>query len=253
MLSIFVCEDNPEHLDYITECINEHLFKEDMPVEVVCSTNSPADVLEYLQNNNVAGLYFLDLDLGEKQINGIKLAEEVRKYDPRGFVVFITADAESHVLTFKFHVEAMDYIVKNDPNLDARILECLQNAYAKFMAKATPLQDNFVFKLRRGSEERIISIDCSKILYMEASPEHNIAVYTNESKHEFRGNLSKVQKNLNKSFFRCHRSYIVNIKKIIAIDTKLLLIKLENGVDISIASGNIKKVKKLIDASCTAS
>jgi len=255
MLSIFVCEDDPAHLKHITECVKKYIMMEGLAMEVVCSTASPADILDYLKNNQVAGLYFLDLDLG-CDMNGIQLAEAIRTYDPRGFIIFITADADSHILTFEYKIEAMDYIVKGALNLDARICECIRNADEKYTSKSTPLQENFVFKLSKDTQhgvqlpkDSVVSIECSKILYMETSPDtpHNIVVYTENSRHEFRGKLSQAQKELNESFFRCHRSFIVNIRKITAIDAALLKIHLVNGGTVDIAAKYVKKVRSLME------
>jgi hypothetical protein len=57
----------------------------------------------------------------------------------------------------------MDYIVKDASDLKTRICECLRNAYDKYTAKCTPLQNNFVLK---KSRDEIISIDSSQILIL---------------------------------------------------------------------------------------
>ena len=94
-------------------------------------TTSPYDILDYVSENEVTGLYFLDLDLG-CDINGIELAKTIRARDSRGFIMFVTADAESHVLTFQYMVEAMHYIVKGDDAFGDCICECLTNAQVRF-------------------------------------------------------------------------------------------------------------------------
>jgi two-component system response regulator AgrA len=180
-----------------------------------------------------------------KEMNGITLAESIRAYDPRGFIVFITADADSLMLTFKYKLEAMDYIVKDVSCLKTRIRECLYNAFEKYTTKDTPLQNNFVFKL---SKDEIISLDSSKILYFESSPStpHNVIVYTENSRYQFREKLTHIEKELNASFFRCHRSFIVNIEKIARLDTALLKLQLKNGTSIDIAAKYIKKAKEFM-------
>ena len=214
MLSIFICEDDVRYREQITEFIGNYIDMENLSMKVVCSTASPDDVLDYLSENKAAGLYFLDLDLGH-EINGIGLAQKIRALDPRGFIVFITSDAESHVLTFNYKVEAMDYIVKNDFNLKDRICECIRDAEAKFTAKATPLQDTFVFKGVNDFKDRLEAVELSKILYFETNPNtHNIFLYTETSRHEFRGSLNKIVKDLDTRFIRCHRAIIVNADKI---------------------------------------
>jgi len=231
--------------------IKNYILIESLPMEVVCATASPYEILDYLAENRVAGLYFLDVDL-QCEMDGIRLAESIRKYDPRGFIVFITADAESLTLTFKYRVEAMDYIVKGDLVIKDRICKCINDAYAKYTSKVTPLQDTFVYKLSRDADKlskgSTVAVERSEILYFEANPDrpHNLVIYTENGKHEFRCKLSHAEKGLDKRFFRCHRSFIVNTTKIITIDETNLKLQFVNGDEIDIAAKHVKKVKDLM-------
>jgi len=223
MLSIFICEDQPEELESTTTFIENYISMENLGMEVVCAATSPHEILDYISESKVAGLYFLDVDL-QCEMDGIQLAEAIRKYDPRGFIVFITADAKSLTLTFKYRVEAMDYIVKGDAYIKERISKCINDANAKYISKSTPLQDTFVYKLsgntNKLSKGSVVSVDRSKILFLEVNQArpHSLIIYSENSKHEFRGKLSHAQKELDERFFRCHRAFIVNTTKITAID-----------------------------------
>jgi two-component system response regulator AgrA len=242
-------------LGRIRRVVENFITIEQLAMSVICATVSADELLSRLESKEkVAGLYFLDLDLG-CDINGIKLAERIREYDPRGFIVFITADGESYKLTFELKVEAMDYIVKGDSNLEARICECICNAHAKLTAKATPLQDNFVFKLSQDTnglkgtfklaKDSVVSIDSTKIMFFETSVDtkHTVIVYTAEGRLEFRGSLSQIEKEMDKTrFFRCQRNLIINLEKVIAVDIVQMLITFENGLSTDIA---IKQVGKL--------
>ena len=250
MLSVFICEDDPKYLKSITKCVSNYIMMEELDMKIKYSTTSPIGLLNYLDENKQAGLYFLDIDLSCK-INGIKLADNIRKHDPRGFIVFITADAESHMLTFQYKIEAMDYIVKGDKNLKTRIGECIHSAYSKYTSKVTnPLQNNLVFDLPRG---HTLAVEAAKILYITTDPSkpHNIILYTNDSKHQFRGTLTQTEKMIAKShssesFIRCHRSHIVNVKKLVALDTENLKITLVDDVNLDVADKYVRKVKTVM-------
>lgn len=56
-------------------------------------------------------MLFLDIQL-EADINGIKLASEIRKHDPVGNIIFVTSHSELTYLTFVYKVAAMDFILK---------------------------------------------------------------------------------------------------------------------------------------------
>ena len=236
MISIFICEDDTRYREQITEFISNYILMENMTMQVVCSTALPNDILDYISKNKVAGLYFLDLDLG-LDVNGIELAKKIREHDPRGFVVFITSDAESHALTFTYKVEALDYIVKGDLNIKERICECIRDAEAKFITQSTPLQDTFVFKRMNDYKGRLEAIYHSKILYFEKNlGTQNIFLYTETERYEFRGSLSQIEKELDKRFVRCHRAIIVNTEKIASYDRaerKIQFIGIDKQLDVA--------------------
>lgn len=97
MINVFVCEDNKEQREKFTKAIEDIIMIENFDMEMTLSTENPKGVIDYLKNNDVSGLYFLDVDL-KSDINGIKLAEIIREYDPRGFIVFVTTHAEMSYL-----------------------------------------------------------------------------------------------------------------------------------------------------------
>jgi len=228
-------------------------------MKVVCATTSPDDVLDYLSNNDsCSGLYFLDLDLG-CDINGIGLAEKIRVHDPWGSIIFITIDGDSHKLTFEYKIEAMDYIVKNDLNVESRICKCLQNANSKFTSKEATLLDKFVVKINRDatgfmgstklSKDCIISLDSRKIMYFETSVEikNSVIVYTSDGNFEFRGSLTQIEKQLDKTrFYRCQRNIIVNLENIVAVDAVRLTSLFANGMVIPISPKQIHKLSSRV-------
>ncbi|MCL1988584.1 MAG: LytTR family DNA-binding domain-containing protein [Firmicutes bacterium] len=252
MLKIFICEDNTEHLHNIQKHIDNYILIEDLDMEIAYVGTSPQQLLQYFddcerKSEKVTGLYFLDIDLN-CDIDGISLADKIRQHDPRGFIVFVTADAKSHLLTFEYKIEAMDYIVKGEDNFNVRIRECVKNAHSRYNSKIiNALQTNFVFELSKG---HTISIDTANILYFETSQDkpHNLNIYTKETKHQFRGSLKVIAKKLDKNFFRCHRSYIVNIKKITMFDSIVHQITLENGAVLDVSDKYIKELKNLMRA-----
>jgi len=262
MLKIFICDDDPKYLAFIKKQVENYILMNSYAMEVVCAETSPGPVLKYLEENpGDVGLYFLDLHLND-EVNGISLATAIRKLDPWGFIIFITSDVKSYKLTFKHKVEAMDYIVKDDPELRLRIVECMNNATEKLTAKATVLLDNFVIKIsedikhgdsRSGlAKDSIVSIDKSKILCFMTYPDikHTVIVLTSDGRRQFAGSLKHVQASLgaDKRFYRCQNNLIANMDKVIALDPVQGQLTLEDNLKIDIAIRKIKKLKEYIDS-----
>lgn len=239
MIKIFVCEDNKEQREKIKDIIDNIIMIENYDMEVGLATNNPYDLLNYIKSNNFTGLYFLDVDLCS-DINGIQLAEEIRKYDPRGFIVFVTTHAEMSYLTFIYKVEAMDYIIKdNYKNIGDRIRDCIKNAYDKYKAKVSELQKVFSVK----SEDKIINVDYNDIVFFETSRTiHKVILTCTNRKVEFYSNMKDVEKKLDGRFCRCHTSFIVNKDKIKEIDKKNRIVHMVTGDECFISTRGMRKL-----------
>ena len=114
MLDIFVCEDNAVQRQAIVQTIQNAVLIEELDMQLVLDTGDPYTLLEKLKTSQNTGIYFLDIDLGSN-INGMKLAQKIRLFDPRGFIIFISAHSELSYMTFQYRVEAMDFVLKDNP------------------------------------------------------------------------------------------------------------------------------------------
>ncbi|OPX45186.1 accessory protein regulator protein A [Ruminiclostridium hungatei] len=241
MLSIFVCEDNKEQRERFTKIIQDVIMIENLDMELTLSTASPDDILTYLSENDVSGLYFLDIDL-KASINGIELASKIRHHDPRGFVVFITTHSEMSYLTFIYKVEAMDYIIKdNYANIRERIHQCIMDANKKYSSKASQIQK--VFSMKVG--DKIINIEFGKILFFETSPTiHKVIIHTFDRQIEFYSKMKDIEEKLDNRFYRCHKSFIVNRDNIREIDLSNRCIHMVNGQECLISTRMMKGLVK---------
>lgn len=242
MLNIFVCEDNNKQLDKFTEAIENIIIIENFDMDLILSTENPNDILDYLSTNESTGLYFLDIDL-KSTINGIQLAEKIREFDPRGFIVFITTHAEMSYLTFIYKVEAMDYIIKdNYQNIKERFHQCIINANEKYCSKTSELQRNFTIKV----DDKIINVEYNKIIFFETSSNiHKVILHAENRQVEFYAQMKEIENKLDSDiFYRCHKSFIVNKNKIKEIDTKNRIAYMTSGQECIISTRLIKGLIK---------
>ncbi|MDR1771983.1 MAG: response regulator, partial [Hungatella sp.] len=101
MIHIYLCEDNKKQLDRWEDIIEKYLIMNPTESKLFCSASKPEDLLSIRRRSSTTGLYFLDIYLQANK-NGIELAQEIRKYDPRGYIVFVTTHSEMAVLTFRY-------------------------------------------------------------------------------------------------------------------------------------------------------
>lgn len=237
MLKVFICEDNKEQLMNFKKIVNNVLLIENFDMELALATSSPHELIEYINGGTISGIYFLDIDL-HADINGIELAEKIRKIDPRGFIIFVTTHAEMSYLTFIYKVEAMDFIIKdNYKNIKERIHECIKNANEKYSCKAGI---NKVFNIK--SEDMVINIDYNNIIFFETSPSiHKVIVHCEDRQIEFYGRMKEIEEIVKgDNFYRCHTSFIINKSKIEKIDKKNRVVYMTSGEECLISTRGLK-------------
>lgn len=230
MIQIYVCEDNPEQLEYFSKTIKDFLLVHGFCQEFVYGTGSPEDLLGHLKAKPPEyGLYFLDICLGTG-INGLQLAREIRKFAPLGEIVFITSKSELCMLTFQYQVRALDFIVKDDVELlQAKILKCMKTTDCVYRQILGTSSRAFYIK-QRG--ERIF-LNPDEVFSVETSGEssHKLVIYTKSKVYQTYGTIKEFEAKLSQysDFVKCHQSVLVNKKYIQTVDKKKKQIVLCNG------------------------
>lgn len=226
MLNIYVCEDDAEQRETITQIIQNAILIEELDMQIVLATSSPWELLETIRDSRNVGIYFLDIDL-KCDLNGMKLAQQIRKVDPRGFIIFVTAHSELSYMTFQYRVEAMDFVLKDSPaEARTKIRECLLSAWDRYTLQTNQIHKTYTIKIG----ERKISVDYDDILFFETSSNiHKVILHAKDRQIEFSGAMQELEQTLDDSFVRCHRSFLVNRKNIREIDTQNRIIYFING------------------------
>ena len=226
MLDIFVCEDNAAQRQTIVQTIQNTILIEELDMQLVLNTGDPYVLLEKIKNSQNTGIYFLDIDLNSS-MNGMKLAQQIRLFDPRGFIIFITAHSELSYMTFQYQVEAMDFVLKDTPDeAKVKIRQCLLNAMERYTLQTS--RTHKVYTIETGG--RKISIDYDDILFFETSSNiHKVILHAKDRQIEFFSTIKDLLKAFGDDFVRCHRSFLVNKKNIKEIDTKNRIIHFING------------------------
>lgn len=191
------------------------LIKEHSQMDIVATFDDGLDVLKYLQHHEVDAIF---LDINIPSLDGVLLAQNISKFAHKPFIVFITAWKEHAVEAFE--LEAFDYILK--PWQESRIIGMLQKLESAWQQQTAPhatgqsSRENFTINLMK--DERIIVTDINDIYYAEAH-EKMTFVYTRREAYVMPMNITEFCSRLPENhFFRCHRSYCVNLSKIREIE-----------------------------------
>ncbi|MEB4674955.1 LytTR family DNA-binding domain-containing protein [Enterobacteriaceae bacterium G50] len=193
------------------------LIKEHSQMEIVGTFDDGLDVLRFLQHNKVDAIF---LDINIPSLDGVLLAQSISQFAHKPFIVFITAWKEHAVEAFE--LEAFDYILK--PYQESRIISMLQKLEGAWQQQAggntalpgSTARENDTINLIK--DERIIVTSINDIYYAEAH-EKMTFVYTKRESYVMPMNITEFCSKLPAThFFRCHRSYCVNLDKIREIE-----------------------------------
>lgn len=240
MLDIIICEDNDHQRKLIENITKEALINLKYDSKVDLSTDNPLDVINHVKTNKERSfVYLLDVDLNE-ETNGIALAKGIREYDSKGYIIFITAHVELSFLTFKYKVQALDYIVKSDSqSLKNKIIECLIAAYNDYQNMNFKIDEKNMIFINLGN--KIINFDLNEILFFETtSMAHKLRIHTYKGQFDFYGKIKDIEDNVTSDYYRTHRSYLVNTTKIKSIDKPSLTINMINDETCYVSARYIK-------------
>ncbi len=215
-------------------------------IQIEACFDDGLEVLKYLQNHPI-DVIFLDINI--PSLDGMLLAQNISKFAHKPFIVFITAWKEHAVEAFE--LEAFDYILK--PYHEARIVTMLNKLEASWQhpapGSAVPSR-NAPQTVNLMKDERIIVTDINDIYYVEAH-EKLTFVYTRREAYVMSMTISEFCSRLPEpEFFRCHRSYCVNLSKIREIEpwfNNTYILKLRDmDFQVPVSRSKVKEFRQLM-------
>ena len=190
-------------------------------LNVVEVFSNAIEAIKYL-NQNKTDLIFLDIHMPD--FNGFDFIRTLK--DPP-FIILTTADAEFAIQAFEYDC-IVDYIVK--PIKPERFKKSIQKVEGKLNEKVTATVtdkekqqtgDDFYVNINK----RLIKIDIQSIYLVEAKGDY-IYLKTDNKNYTVHSTLKKIEEKLpDHMFLKIHRSYIININKIIDIEDNSVLIE----------------------------
>ncbi len=188
-----ICDDNRVQAEYIRGLIDEWA-SDRSAVHAASIFNSAEELLfEYEENKNF-DILFLDIQMNG--MNGIKLAENIRRADKNVQIVFISG--YSDYIGMGYDVFALHFLLK--PVDKSQFCSVLDKAAAQLE------KSRKYIILPCGDSTVKTALD--DIMYAR-SISHYIKVYTTAGEYIIHMTLSDLEKLLGADFVRCHRSYIV--------------------------------------------
>ncbi len=220
----------------------KYFLNEEKEIKLIAEFDNPLDTLNFLENNT-ADVIFLDINMPD--MNGISLGKIITKMYPDMKIVFITAYKDYAVDAFE--IKAFDYLLK--PYSESRIKNLLKSLVNGKTELTSSIKNSSLKKITVNIDERLYVISLNDIDYIEASEKETL-IFSNQKKYVSKIKISKWEEMLKgDNFYRCHRSFIVNLDKITEIEqwfNSSWIIKIKNYTTaIPVSRNNIRELKEL--------
>jgi DNA-binding LytR/AlgR family response regulator len=211
-MHIAICDDEKEIVDAVKYDIIE--IQKDMEIQLKISTYVSGEELECdIDEHKQFDVVFLDIEIGK--VNGIQLAEKIKKQCPTTAIVFMTGHCQ--YVYDVFDVQPCGFVKK--PIIKERIEHVFKKA-----AEITDAIPTLTFHKNRASYQL-----CLKDVVYISSNKRVITVYTTDGEKTFYGKIDEIERTLKEksSFFvRISQSVIINANFTIDVGYRSVTLKI---------------------------
>lgn len=185
-----------------------------------------AEEFLFKEGDKTTDILLLDIEMNA--MNGVELAAKVRQDNRRMQIIFVTGYMD--YIQEGYEVEALHYLLK--PVSEERLYPVLDRAAERLKTAGAALLLSF--------KGELVRIPFYEIRYLEVQKNY-VTVHGKEA-YEVKLPLSELEKELDESFFRTGRSYIVNLKFVRRITKTEVL--LEDGSIVPLSRGMYEKINQ---------
>lgn len=203
MLNFIICDDEPNMINKLSLLFEKAFLKNDFDAKIVLKTSNHEELLSFM-SSNLVNVVVLDIEFKNSKINGLQIAEQIRKINKDCYIIFITGHFEYVMKAYEYKTFA--YLFKNCTTVDTisetlnRLFDDISGTSSKFIkidSKGTFVDLNDVQFIEKNS---------MKLIY-----------HTSHEIIETYNSFAKIKDNLPKNFVRCHKSFIANVNNIVHI------------------------------------
>ena len=229
-LKIAICDDEQNQIEYLSGVVSTWANKNRHVVELKTYSSAKSFLFDYSEEKDFD---ILLLDIEMPGMTGVELAKTVRKENSTVQIVFITGYPD--FMSEGFEVAALHYLMK--PVKKEKLFSVLNRAVENLGKK----EEFLVLETENG----VLRVNFSEIMLAEAKGHDTILTLTSGNETAKIG-INDLEKKLDTSFVRSHRSYLVGLRHITRI-TKTDVI-LDNGTLIPLSRRMYAEVnQKFID------
>lgn len=227
MITIAICDDEKIIAEQIKRLASVFFRAKNMETSIICFSCGE----ELLRYDKSIDILFLDVQM--EGMDGMETARKLRSRNFKGYLIFVTVLEE--MVFQSFEVQAYDYLVK--PVEEKRFAKTMERLFAS-------MQNVSEEKLlvQKGYERSIISFE--EIVFAEVIDRKVYLHLVSSEVVDFYDKIENLEERLDSRFFRCHRSFLINLKYLKSYKNGVAY--MENGKEIPISRLRSKAFSEVI-------
>lgn len=202
MLNIAVCDDNAADLEELSGRLEDFFLEKGVQVCIYRFGGGEELLRQISRGGDCFGAIFLDIRM---ELNGLEAARLLREKKYGGPLIFVTILGEC--VYDSFEVSAYDYLVKPVSE------EKLEKTLGRLLNSINEDKDGLLMVRSTDGKERVVPF--GDILWCEVLDKTVCLHLSDGGSESFRGGIEALENKLGCRFFRCHRSYLVNLDAVV--------------------------------------
>ncbi|MCI9590218.1 MAG: LytTR family transcriptional regulator [Lachnospiraceae bacterium] len=189
-------------------------------------------LLEEIIYENIFDYVIVDIEKNGIE-HGLEFAQKVYQRQPLVKLIFVIEDGNDFIENL-FLIYANIVGVYQKPVISKRFSGIIK----KILEKNSSCSQKEKLVFRKKGE--IYAIPLEEIIYIESSG-HKVMVFTDTEKYCYYGKIDTIKESLTEVFFQCHKSYLINMDRIINIEKEA--VTLSQGKRVPISQSKYRKTK----------
>ena len=213
MYKLAICDDDLNLANTIAKVLENEFIIKDFMCEIICVTDDQSKILELVKEHKI-DILFLDIDFKNKGKNGIDFASDLRDLDNDFYLIFLSAHIKYMPLSFTN--KTFDFLIKPvHKSVLSLLVERLMNEFQQNKIKFLNINQKYQVKIE-------------SIVFIEKQTNKCI-IHTSNTTFEVVSTIENILEKLPSFFEKCHRSIVINKKRVSLVNNKKNIIIFDNG------------------------